>query len=159
MTTLDMAGIITRICVDLKTKFAAISHTHQEYQGSVPVQLYNSSSGTSGTVNLSESVANYSRVKIFFKKGSSSTNNISYPNGSIEVWNPNGKYIDTLITTSDTNSSNLTLYSSIWLVSGNKITFQSTTSKSVSFTASSYPTVSLQSSSSIYITRVEGYTS
>ena len=159
MTTLDMAGIITRICVDLKTKFAAISHTHQEYQGSVPVQLYNSSSGTNNSVALSKSASNYSRIKVFFKKGGSSTNTIGEPSGFIEVWNPNGKYFETLVVASDTNSSYFNLYSAVWRINGESISFQNTTSKSVQFTTVSYPSISISSSSSIYITRVEGYIS
>lgn len=51
----------------------------------LPVQLYNNTSGTTGTVTLSQSAANFTRLRVFF-----TTANAGY--GSTEIWSPNGKY-------------------------------------------------------------------
>lgn len=50
----------------------------------VPVSLYDNSSGTTGTVTLSESSANFSYLEIFF---------VSYSHKSARVYNPNGKEV------------------------------------------------------------------
>ena len=50
----------------------------------LPVQLYNNTSGTTGTVTLSQSAANFTRLRVFFTTG-----NAGY--GSTEIWSPNGK--------------------------------------------------------------------
>ena len=55
----------------------------------VPVTLYNNSSGTTGTVTLSETAANFSRIDIFFSKAGSYFNTTT-------VYSPNGKNVSLL---------------------------------------------------------------
>ena len=59
----------------------------------IPVVLYNNTSGTTGSVTLSETAANFSYLEIFF--GDSSGN---YPGlSSVKIYNPNGKRASTTI--------------------------------------------------------------
>lgn len=51
-----------------------------------PVVLYNNSNGTTGTVTLSETSANFRMLEIFYSKGS-----IVYQ--SVKVFSPNGKTV------------------------------------------------------------------
>ena len=50
----------------------------------LPVQLYNNTSGTTGTVALSQSAANFTRLRVFFTAANAGC-------GSTEIWSPNGK--------------------------------------------------------------------
>ena len=58
------------------------------YQGTIqakPTSLYNNTSGTTGTVTLSQTAANFNYLEIFF------TDNNDYDRGSVRVYAPNGK--------------------------------------------------------------------
>lgn len=87
------------------------------YQGTIqakPTSLYDNSSGSNGTITLSQTAANFSYLEIFF--GDSKVTAIN----SVKVFSPNGKTVSTTICTkSDTdiriNTRRLT-------ISGNTIT-------------------------------------
>lgn len=51
-----------------------------------PVVLYNNSTGTTGTVTLSETSANFSTIKIFYRSSGGGYN-------SVEIFEPNGKQV------------------------------------------------------------------
>ena len=60
--------------------------------------LYNNTSGTTGTVTLSETAANFSYLEIFYR------DQLSTPEyASVKVYSPNGKQINLSIPTSNTN--------------------------------------------------------
>lgn len=56
------------------------------YYSGIPIQLYGNTSGTNGTIALTESARNFSFLEIYFKN-----NNDYY--GCLKVINPNGKHI------------------------------------------------------------------
>ena len=53
-----------------------------------PTILYNNSSGSNGTITLSETAANFSYIEIFYGRGNGTKNHDSY---STKIVNPNGK--------------------------------------------------------------------
>lgn len=59
-----------------------------------PISLYNNTSGTTGTVTLSDSCSNYNYIEIFF--GDLGT---TYGNNSVKVYSPNGKTANLEVTT------------------------------------------------------------
>lgn len=108
--------------------------------------LYNNTSGTSGTVTLSESASNFSYLEIFYCRGG----NAQY--SSVKIYAPNGK------TTSIPN---------IWYVNDTMMQIQTKnlTISGTSITQSSEvytnlqngSTVSLEAQTSLIIVRVDGY--
>lgn len=79
--------------------------------------LYNNSSGSTGTITLSNSAANYSYIEVFYK-----TNDNLY--GSHKVNNPNGKNIIITSSMPKNDSGNCYLKSTQYSISGTKITPQ-----------------------------------
>ena len=81
----------------------------------LPVTLYNSGA-SAGTIQLSDSAANYSYLEIFF------TDNNNNGNGSIKIESPNGKYADlSLIEQGGTNKYTY-IRRTEYLISGTSIT-------------------------------------
>jgi hypothetical protein len=62
----------------------------------IPKNLYNNSTGTNGTVTLSETVANFAYIEIFYKDQSSPS---EY--SSVKIYSPNNKRANLLISTSN----------------------------------------------------------
>lgn len=85
----DYGGIGTRI-------YFNPNGTWQEATIGAGISLYSNSSGTSNTVPLSESSANFESIEIYFKNNDGDYN-------STKVYSPNGKTV--LLTTSRTASS------------------------------------------------------
>lgn len=83
-----------------------------------PYLLYENSSGTNGTVTLSDSVANYEFIEIYVF--SSSDAGTGYAQNSTKVWQPNGK--SAWLTTGYCSSDNYNLKLTSALLSGNQIT-------------------------------------
>lgn len=83
-----------------------------------PVTLYNNASGTTGTVTLSESAANFEYLEIFYMD-----NNNRQPN-SIKICSPNGKYVTLSCIEPSTDNAELRVYirSSGWTISGTSMT-------------------------------------
>lgn len=106
--------------------------------------LYNSASGTSGTVTLSDSVENYTYIEIFYR---SSGDNAC---GSVKVFSPNNKlvHLGTIHYIADYDSAKFALVS----VSGSMITFSQNYQITLKNNGSAY-----SAENAIYITRVVGY--
>ena len=81
--------------------------------GVTPVVLYNNSSGTSGTANLSQSAANFSHMRIYFKYNTDSVYS------SETVYSPNGKYVQ--LTINETSGANGWLMGKMVVVSGTTV--------------------------------------
>lgn len=106
--------------------------------------LYNSASGTAGTVTLSDSVENYTYLEIFYR---SSGDNAC---GSVKVFNPNGKlvHLGTIHYIADYDYAKFALVN----VSGSMITFSQNYQIILKNNGSEY-----SAENAIYITRVVGY--
>lgn len=106
--------------------------------------LYNSASGTAGTVTLSDSAENYTYLEIFYR---SSGDNAC---GSVKVFNPNGKlvHLGTIHYVADYDYAKFALVS----VSGSMITFSQNYQIILKSNGSTY-----SAENAIYITRVVGY--
>ena len=83
----------------------------------VPVTLYNNSSGTTGTITLNETSANFSSLEIFFSRNT----NMGYD--SAKIFGPNGKKANLHL--AETGQNGLVLYNAIVAISGTSITFRS----------------------------------
>lgn len=106
--------------------------------------LYNSASGTAGTVTLSDSAENYTYLEIFYR---SSGDNAC---GSVKVFGPNGKlvHLGTIHYIADYDYAKFALVS----VSGSMITFSQNYQITLKSNGSVY-----SAENAIYITRVVGY--
>lgn len=106
--------------------------------------LYNSVSGTAGTVTLSDSVENYTYLEIFYR---SSGDNAC---GSVKVFSPNGKlvHLGTIHYIADYDYAKFALVS----VSGSMITFSQNYQITLKNNGSVY-----SAENAIFITRVVGY--
>ena len=106
--------------------------------------LYNSASGTAGTVTLSDSVENYTYLEIFYR---SSGDNAC---GSVKVFSPNGKlvHLGTIHYIADYDYAKFALVS----VSGSMITFNQNYQITLKNNGSVY-----SAENAIFITRVVGY--
>lgn len=106
--------------------------------------LYNSASGTAGTVTLSDSAKNYTYIEIFYR---SSGDNAC---GSVKVFSPNGKlvHLGTIHYVADYDYAKFALVS----VSGSMITFSQNYKITIKNNGSAY-----SAENAIFITRVVGY--
>ena len=106
--------------------------------------LYNSASGTAGTVTLSDSAENYTYIEIFYR---SSGDNAC---GSVKVFSPNGKlvHLGTIHYIADYDYAKFALVS----VSGSMITFSQNYQITLKNNGSVY-----SAENAIFITRVVGY--
>ncbi len=106
--------------------------------------LYNSASGTAGTVTLSDSAENYTYLEIFYR---SSGDNAC---GSVKVFSPNGKlvHLGTIHYIADYDYAKFALVS----VSGSMITFSQNYQITLKNNGSLY-----SAENAIFITRVVGY--
>lgn len=106
--------------------------------------LYNSASGTAGTVTLSDSAENYTYIEIFYR---SSGDNAC---GSVKVFSPNGKlvHLGTIHYIADYDYAKFALVS----VSGSMITFSQNYQITLKSNGSVY-----SAENAIFITRVVGY--
>lgn len=106
--------------------------------------LYSSASGTAGTVTLSDSVANYTYIEIFYR---SSGDNAC---GSVKVFSPNGKlvHLGTIHYVADYDYAKYALVN----VSDSMITFSQNYQITLKSNGSVY-----SAENAIYITRVVGY--
>lgn len=90
------------------------SSNYTSYAAKAPVQLYSNATGTTGTVPLSESAANFTYLEIFY-----TDNNGKQPD-SAKIYSPNGKYVSLNSIEPSTNGNEPRLYirSSGWTISG-----------------------------------------
>ena len=109
------------------------------------VTLY-SSSGSNGTITLSDSAANYNHLKIYYRTSSS---NSVY--SSVEVYSPNDKSVSLMALRESYSSGNV--YFSHKVVSISGLTISNT-----NYGQGQYGTnVGVNNTNDIYITRVEGW--
>ena len=106
--------------------------------------LYNSASGTAGTVTLSDSAENYTYLEIFYR---SSGDNAC---GSVKVFSPNGKlvHLGTIHYIADYDYAKFALVN----ISGSMITFSQNYQITLKNNGSEY-----SAENAIFITRVVGY--
>lgn len=107
--------------------------------------LYDNSTGTNGTVTLSDSAADYDYIDIFYRD-----NDNTY--SSVRVNNPDGKLVD--ISTIERWGTTLYIKQKRIAISGNTITNGNTTE--AQFTAAPKNTINTNANN-IYITKVIGY--
>ena len=88
------------------------------------VALYNDSSGSDGTITLSESVENFEYIEVFY------TDNNNKVGGSVRVYNPQGKTLS-LSTIEGSTATKTYFRRTIYLVSGTTITPDMTTASYV----------------------------
>ena len=79
-----------------------------------PAVLYNNASGTTGTVTLSDSAANYGHMRVFVK------DNNDYRT-SVDIFEPNGKMFGVMLPYPD-GSSSFWINGTVWSISGTGIT-------------------------------------
>lgn len=108
----------------------------------IPVVLYNNSSGSNGTITLSETSANFSYIEIFYRNNDNQYN-------SIKVYQPNGKNVS-LISMFVNNELNYVLKSARATISNNTISI-------VGFGETYFQSGIINWSNNTYITRVVGY--
>ena len=92
-----------------------LTYAHQGTIQCKPTQLYNNTNGTSGTITLSQTSANFNYIKIFYK---SNDHHILM----VEVYSPNGKTAN-LIACTPAGSTNNYLKSTYVSISGTSITW------------------------------------
>ena len=109
------------------------------------VELYNDSTGTSGTVTLSESAANFTYIEIFYR-----SNDLDF--GSVKIYQPNGKKACLMLATPFSGTI-LYLKTARLAISGTSISKESENELELQKGSS----ISAYSASNIYITRVVGY--
>lgn len=113
-----------------------------------PVVLYNNASGTTGTVQLSESTANFNYLEIFYARKSSV---VQFE--SVKVYSPNSKSIGLSLNYSNGGDTSQ-YYSKIVTISGTNIAV----TREIATTANgTYGTVSVAESTVINIYKVIGY--
>lgn len=145
----------------LNTNFASTGGSHTAIIGAgnadklnwvgkiaIPKNLYNNTSGTDGTVTLSETSANFSYFDIFFldTQGGSKLN-------SVRVYAPNGKTVNLNSVIKDPTQDVMFFFSSIIQISGTQITFTYKASSNMyAGSATNY-----SNTNSIKIVRIDGY--
>ena len=110
-----------------------------------PVVLYNNAPGTTGTVTLSQTAANFSYLDIFFREQSNPSEH-SYA----RIYSPNGKCVNLVISSTDSSHSDVWVKVRTVSISGTSLTttlYAEGAVKGNTATASNF----------IYIVRVEGY--
>lgn len=114
----------------------------------IGVQLYNNTSGSNGTITLSETSANYTYIDIFYRPNDGS-NYTSFT----RVYSPNGK--NTCLRYEIKAGGTMYVKISEAQISGNKITLANTSA--YYFNIGNNNTINGTNDNQIYITRVVGY--
>lgn len=111
-------------------------------------ELFNNSSGTTSTITLTSSSANYSYLEILFADNNGKEFN------SVKVPSPNGKIVDLVCTEPAPTNNPMRTYirASLWTISGNSITHTSST-----FTTLTNAGITMTSDQYIKIYKVLGY--
>lgn len=123
-----------------------LTYAHQGIIQCKPKTLYDNSSGTTGTVKLSETAANFSRIDIFFGKAGSYFNTTT-------VYSPNGKNVSLLTAYIMDSKKDSQLQMPTVYISGTSITRKNSGGVNMSNGA----TTSVFASNEIGIYRVVGY--
>lgn len=116
--------------------------------GGGPVVLYDDASGTTGTVTLSSSAANFEHMRIYFKK-----NGDTNACGSTDIYQPNGKNAS-LVLANSWSTSGMQFMGAIVSISGTAITRYR---NEIYGNTNTSPQIGTSSSFSVAITRVEAW--
>lgn len=111
---------------------------NDKYNGT---NLYNNSSGTTASITLAQSAANFTKIIIYYRD----INNVYK---SMLVYSPNGKSIE--LTSLKNGASSLVFYNSIIYINGTSLTWSA--NKRLSFSSSEYV-----DEKDILIVRIDGY--
>lgn len=107
----------------------------------IVASLYDNSSGTTGTITLSQSAANFTKIKIYYK-------DINNSYGNVEVYAPNGKNVE--LKAIKNGASSLVIYNSIIQISETSLTWVA--NKRLSIASGEYV-----DEKNILIVKIEGY--
>ena len=110
----------------------------EKYNGT---NLYNNSSGTTASITLAQSAANFTKIIIYYRD----TNNVYK---SMLVYSPNGKSIE--LTSLKNGASSLVFYNSIIYINGTSLTWSA--NKRLSIASGEY-----MDEKNILIVRIDGY--
>lgn len=94
-----------------------LTYAHQGIIQCKPISLYDNSTGTKGTVTLSQTAANFTYLEIFYKISQSET---SYK--SATIYSPNGKYVNLEAVLRASNQTVNYIFSTIYSISGTTMT-------------------------------------
>ena len=109
------------------------------------VVLYENSSGSTGTISLNETSANFSAIEVIY-----GCDNYTYSTG--KIYEPNNKNIATPIQQVQSSNDQVSLFVSNWTISGTSITFVKASNKYIASTIQTYGT-----NAYIKIYKVVGY--
>lgn len=112
----------------------------------IPVVLYDNANGNTGSITLAQSAANFDYMRIYFKK-TTGKNQCS----SVDVRNPNGKYVDLTIFEPQSDAGVLWFVSRLVRINGQTVT----TFDSVGGQISAAPSCGASSECAIY--RIEAW--
>ena len=151
-STIEMTGNYVKMKDDGHDESESTTVSMRKFRNNfVPEVLYNSSTGTNGTVTLAGNAADYERLKIYYK---SDDNTYS----SVEVYQPDGKRVELSINhctgTSPSTAGPIWIKGCMVTISGTSITVGTYGNGKIDITASS--SVSIATANVIKITRVEG---
>ena len=141
--------VITQDGTDIQLNFSPESQVSQNtsnIEKLTPIVLYTNDEGDNGNITLSDSVANYTYIEIFYKSSDKHY-------GSTKIFSPNGKRAD-LFSFATTGS---TLYIKSKCVSISGVSISNVSSTSYGETNISSSTTSFANNNLLYITRVIGY--
>lgn len=96
-----------------------LTYAHQGIIQCKPISLYDNSTGTNGTVTLSQTAANFTYLEIFYKISQSET---SYK--SATIYSPNGKYVNLEAVLRASNQTVNYIFSAIYSISGTTMTLK-----------------------------------
>ena len=135
--------------IAIRSKVNNDAPTDWEYLPLDPVTLYDNSSGTTGTVTLSQNSSGFKYLEIFYRDKQG-----NYPGyNSVKVYSPNGKRVDTTTIQKESSNTNTSLI---------RINTRSLTISGTSITVDNYqvnyvPNSGMYRSNEQYVVRVLGY--
>jgi hypothetical protein len=146
LTVNEISNVLNGTSIEKALSEAQGKALNDKINGTV---LYNNATGTTGTVTLSETSANFSYLEIYYKFTHGNDKS-----GSIKTDNPNGKHccIDVSYIDQNTASYHYNAISEI-NISGTSITV----SRQAVYQFGTAPSITYANASIIYITKVVGY--
>lgn len=115
-------------------------------------QLYNNATGTTGTVTLSQTAANFNHMRVYYRASDTSGS----PVNSTDIYSPNGKRFS-LWTVHTTDAKGFTVRGSMRYISGTSMTVAGQGSVGWYSGNGSWSGTSDTTTSNIYVVRVEGW--
>lgn len=116
----------------------------------IPVTLYENNEGSTDTITLSNSSANYTYLEIFFKSNENVFN-------SVKVYNPNGKRVSLISQWTNNGTPAVYLKTRVISIDGTSISSTTANVTHAETTLKANTAISMDSSNTLAITRVLGY--